>query len=147
MGLKTSRSSPRLSKTCQEATIPPNSSLKFPCSGFFKISRRKSKQDSPKTLQGGHIFLLTPLLNISQPYLVPSPNSRPLQSHSEFTLLLILCLPPSLVDCRVTPSSFLAPIPLPSPFTDVYTSLCTKRKTTRVWFGQVSSNQVSLVQF
>ena len=37
-----------------------------------------------KTLQGGHIFLLTSLLNVSQPYLVPSPNFGPLQSHSKF---------------------------------------------------------------
>ena len=58
----------------------------------------------------------------------PSPISGPLRNHSEVHLAPNLCLLPSLVDCRVTLSSFLAPISLPTPFTGNYTSLCTKRQ-------------------
>ena len=124
-----------------------NQSLEIPCSGSSRHQGVSQSKTLLKTLQGGHIFLLTPLLNVSQPYLVPSPNSGPLRSHSEFTLLPILCLPSSLVDCRVTPSSFLAPIPLPSPFTDVYTSLCTKRQnyTSLVWRSVFKPSEFSTI--
>ena len=113
----------------------------------FSRYQGDSQSKTLQTLKGGHISLLTPLLIVSQPNLVFFSKTGPLKSCSEFTLLPILCLPPSLVDCRVTPSSFLAPISLPSPFTDVYTSLCTKRQNymSLVWTSVFKPSEFSTI--
>ena len=71
------------------------------------------------------LYEVTPSSPCSQSsaFLLHWLTAESLQVHS---LLPFLCLPPSLTSIRVS-----AP----------------RGKTTRVWFGRVSSNQVSLVQF
>ena len=60
----------------------------------------------------------SPFPNVYQPFLVPSPASRPLQIRSKFLPCSPYpCLPPTLVVCRVASSSYLATHSLPTPYT------------------------------
>jgi len=69
------------------------------------VKARLSKLSKKATY---HSF--TPILKVFQPYLVSFSNTGPLQSHSEFTLLPIDCLPPSVEVSRVAPILTLLPI-------------------------------------
>ena len=69
----------------------------------FKISRSsQSEQDSPNLTRRLHIFLLPPFLDVYQPFLVPSSTPNLFEVTQSSCLAASLCLPPSLVDYRVT---------------------------------------------
>ena len=95
---------------------------------------RSSLSMTLQNLPGGYIFLLTPFLHISQPFLVPSPTPDLYEVTPCSTLLPISAFPhhwKSPESLRSIPCS----LSLPTPFSHVYMSL--------VWTSVFQSSEFS----
>jgi len=105
------------------------SSLESPPGGFFKISRRKSEQVSFISKQANSQLGFTRYIwrknnpKVLLHFLVSLSNTGPLRSCSEFYLAPYPLPSPFTGSLQSRSDPFLAPYPLPTPFTHVYTSL------------------------
>ena len=97
---------------CLSGSLQSSSNIKSGVSSWWILQDIKEivKERLSKLSKEATYHSFTPILKVSQPYLVSFSNTRPLRSCSEFTLLPILCLPPSLEVSRVTPILTLLPI-------------------------------------